>query len=698
MEYFRVTHLPTGYFVNGPTRYGYFNHRAKALAIRALRAKIAWGTKEAETRTYEYRSDFDPSDITNKNPDMNLYRSVINAIATWVLVFAVTYVDWAYATVPEIPGDGIDNGTSSGTKGSCSVGYADAVIGGGCDLLLPGDDKDNDGYTTATDCDDTNRLIIPNEYYPCDAGGGANSGYRMCGASATWGSCTSNSTPLCEATGSGVCKYVDCSSGSNSNSGTYASPYADLGKVSGGATGTNLPSSRYTLAPGDVVYMLGSGTCTQRYEYTSVITGTAWLSLTQSGTSSNRITVKRYPGATTKFSGTAGLAFLGVGGDYVTLEDLDITTGVSTATTGDHAIRLADHSDNWEISRVYIHDSSGHGDYNFSCIYEAGNNALNVHHSFLQNCRQAAGNVNNVDAIKYLDNEDSGTGADMYAHHNVVWWDTYSDSTNGRCVRSKHGTDLEDAGTNGNRFEYNYCINARGVINWDGSGLRARHIFAYSDAGTEPPYIIDVNLGAGESDSAPHEDNIIEDSTFVNLTAVKITNATASSTTEKLTFRRNVVYDNNATYTPGNIEGVTSILGYYSDTRKAELEAIGFLAFDNNCYYNPTTTLNFAYFSVSACGDGCGEAGNAGGNYNFADWKTNSGQDANSYVVNPTFDSSYVATHTSCSSKGYFTGTTTTTTTTTSTTTTTTTSSTTTTTEPNVSVPMSPMSYRGIRR
>src|SRR5207244_2805030 len=106
----------------------------------------------------------------------------------------------------------------------------------GCDKKCPAPDEDCDGYTsdgtvgaagsTAKDVDDHNRDIIPGEYYACDCGSGANSGYRLAQTTGAYGSCTCNATtPLCEATGSGHCYYIDCGSGSDSSTtGDYPHP------------------------------------------------------------------------------------------------------------------------------------------------------------------------------------------------------------------------------------------------------------------------------------------------------------------------------------------------------------------------------------------------------------------------------------------------------------------------------------------
>ena len=89
---------------------------------------------------------------------------------------------------------------------------ADTDNNGAVDAWCDSTDADRDGATTATDCNDNNGMIYPG--VTTSAGCSAGS-YRTCGAEATFTACTA--TELCEATGSGVCYYVDPVDGSDSN-------------------------------------------------------------------------------------------------------------------------------------------------------------------------------------------------------------------------------------------------------------------------------------------------------------------------------------------------------------------------------------------------------------------------------------------------------------------------------------------------
>lgn len=575
-------------------------------------------------------------------------RAIRSAIPLLLLLSLLP--DVAQAVVPEMPGDGIDNGTSSGTAGSCPEGYADAVYSSGCDLLLPEPDKDGDGYTsdgslgsagtTLVDCDDTDRTVYPGVHV---ADGCSGSDYKTCQGNGTFTSCQAG--PLCEATGTGECKYIDCSSGDNANSGTYASPYATWGKVSGGSGGA-LPSSPFTLGPGDAVYLIGSGSCTTAFNTT--VGGTPDTPVlfdgTVSGDSSNRILLARYPGSTALLTVTDGTAFVLEGADYYTIRGFKGSTSWSSKATTSFV--YGSFSDNTVISDLWVTRAEGNGDNNNGCIAMSHSNNVENRHNFLGDCVRAAGNVDNTAAIMMLDDEGAGEGADHYHHHNVKFWTTYSNTANGSGLFGKHGANLADVGENGHRYEHNYIINPRNAIMWAGSGLRASGNLVYWDApGNEVStsvqrvaHIFD-NFTGGRM-----EDNRIEGNTFINGSMLYWQIPTYASTAEKLTFKRNVIVDNDDAYSYGNNEGVVAIAPYGSSANKTYFEANSQLDVDENCYFNTeATALVFPYFVFSG----------GGSDYSFADWKSTVGQDASSFNEDPVLDTYYRATATNCENKGF---------------------------------------------
>lgn len=166
----------------------------------------------------------------------------------WILAALLLFPSIALAVAPELCGSGLDEpgntgGSVNGTFGSCPVGYGYSISGTGCDLLCPGADRDNDGYTpngqagssatsghlpgassTSIDCDDTNKFIFPGVWTAIGCTGGQ---VHQCHATnGTYSSCVAPASITCEATGSGVCHHVDCTSGNDTTGdGTYSLPY-----------------------------------------------------------------------------------------------------------------------------------------------------------------------------------------------------------------------------------------------------------------------------------------------------------------------------------------------------------------------------------------------------------------------------------------------------------------------------------------
>lgn len=572
-------------------------------------------------------------------------------------LFLLLLASTANAVVPEIPGDGVDNGASSGTAGSCPGGHADAVYSTGCDMLAPEPDKDRDGYNSdgsigaagvaQKDCDDTNRTIYPGVHRK---GACTGSDYQTCQTTGSWNACQTG--PLCESTGSGICKYVDCGSGNDSNSGTYASPYLTLGKVSGGSGGSP-PASPYTLGAGDVVYVIGTTACTTTFNASiGGFTVPVLFEGASNGTATDKIQVKLYPGATATASVTNGTPFY-ITGDYYKIHGFTGSTTYSSSVKTSYV--HANGATGLEVSNLKVTAAVFHGDYNNGCISTEHSNASNIHHNYFGDCTVSTGTLDNGAGIIWLDDEDIATeGADHQASFNTIYYNAYSNAVNGACWRTKHGVDLGDSGANGHRVNYSTCVNSRYGIAINSSGIRFKRNAVFNDGtGNDlgASYQIIARIWV-DGFTTPHEDNIIEDSTFYNMSMLWWQEPSYTSAAEKLTFRNNVVWDNDAAYGLGNDEGIISIDPYGSNAQKTQLETNSSLAINNNCYWNASAVLNFNYYGEAAGGHG--PAGAAGSqSYTFANWKANASQDLASFYETPTFDGFYRATATNCLNKGY---------------------------------------------
>lgn len=543
------------------------------------------------------------------------------------------------AARPEIPADGIDNvlasgGSQNGVKGSCPAGYMDPIIGLGCDLKSPSTvDVDDDGVnndgslgsggTTDIDCDDFRMDVRPNRYIPDDWT--TPTGYKKCQANGTFTSVILNATtPLCEAVCGGSCYYVDCGAGNNSNPGTYASPFLTPGKLGGGGPGSP-PASPVTLTAGSVVYYMNTTNCSTLYSGGSQNNA---LFLSQPGSVGCPITQKRYPGATMEFVSTNGFTFdSSAAADFQKFEDIK-ATGSCTASSSTNSSPIHISGDDTEVSDSYFHDWSGSSFLNDSMVYANSTNRANIHHNFFKDWIQGTGacaNVGsgqNVQAVKFLENEDSGFGQNHKVKYNTAW--RASPSTGfafeGGFIFYKHGIDADDAGADGTQVQFNKVMNATVFFQWTSSKLRAS-----DNIGVGIERILYAVEGDAPGTSAPQEDNHIEWSTFVESSGIDWAIPPYTSTAQHYRLYRVVIWDTKVSYSQGNNEGIIAISGYGSDAQKAYVETNISFSADFNCYGNPNTALVFNYFGQTSGGPG--PAGPAGGFYSFANWLANTVHD-----------------------------------------------------------------------
>jgi hypothetical protein len=564
----------------------------------------------------------------------------------WTLLLLLAVPAWAAR--PEVPCDGVDNGDSSGTWGSCGAGYHNALFNDagtantGCDLSCPELDKDGDGYnstasaghagTSYKDCDDANFLIFPGNYYPCDCGTGANSGYRICNTNGTYGTCTCTATTvLCEKTGSGHCYYIDVEAGDDGNAGTYAAPFATLEKVSNVAGDT-------PLVAGDVVYFINDGTLSHTFVDDQGRTALAYFSSV--GTSSDKIRIKRYPGSTAILSAAAVIIGFATTARYYVVEDL----AISKASTERSAI--IDWGQHSEYSRCYFYDIIGNGDNNSGAIYLGNTIASNVHHSFFRDVYGDEGNQGNLGAIVLIND-----GADANVNHlvqfNTVWW---TRATNSDCAitnKCAHAVDVKhgigEAAPSGTSYiRYNKFIWPNDGIKMNSSGWTMTNNLIVEPVGKALYQHDDATYPNGES-------NVFSYNTVVNGQALNW-NYPHYSDAEDTTFSYNVFVDDAGSYNCEN--ALVMIDGYGSDAQEAQFDG-GYLIPDNNCYYNGSTAAVFNYFCQDTGGHG--PAGTEGDSYSFTNWKTAGGNtyDTNSFEENPKLDSVYRATAANCDDKGY---------------------------------------------
>lgn len=565
-----------------------------------------------------------------------------------LLALLLLFPGTAFAVAPELCGSGLDEpgntmGTANGTFGSCPAGYGYSISGTGCDLLCPGADQDNDGYTsngqlgtagsTAIDCDDTNKFVFPGVWTAAGCTGGQ---IHQCHATnGTYSSCVAQSAITCEATGSGVCYHVNCDSGNDANAGTYAAPFKSLAKVSGGSGGTGMPASPVTLAAGDVVYVRGTLCNTTMTSSSSAGLGTqpVLAEFASNGTLTNKITIKALPGNTPILYTLDGPGVM-VTGAHTKFQGLWLITARSSNNNASGIWSIGDYT---TVESCGFLGMAGHGDNNDACVHFSHTAGGKVFRSVFKDCDRQAGNVDNIAAVSWLDDNDDPTECfDHEAKWNTVVQTAVDAVGGGQAFKQKHGCKSADVGANKHPIQYNRITGVNRIISWNGSSLRFSGNIAVTNTNTARFF----EDGAGN----PMQDNEITDNTFVDSTQLEWSDPYYTVTPEKLTILRNVFRDSKASYNGGNNEGIFAFDGYGSAGNKTTFETSPYyLSSNNNCFYNPNATLVWSYFNQ----------GDSSGQFSFANWKLRPvSYDAASFVENPTFNAYYGATSANCTNKG----------------------------------------------
>lgn len=529
------------------------------------------------------------------------------------------------------------------------------------DLLFAGDDADNDGFPTGSDCDDNNPRMYDGQV---TVGGCAGTQYKLCSAG-TLSACTAG--PYCPATGTGVCKYIDCGSGSDTTgNGSYATPWKTFGMVSGGmlAGFSGAPSGAYSLLPGDAVVLIGSGTCSTAFNDGSVsVLGHFSKNGSNSGTGEIHIT--RLPGSTAQIIPASGEVFY-IDGDFYHIWNLDMKV-----TSGSDPLIRDEGGDDLNVENVYVYDTSGNGDNNFAPLRAVQTNRVKFNRNLFKNIKRSSGNGANVSCMTFIDDSGNSTGQNEEVKYNRAWWDTYDGTNNGALAFWKHGVSAAEAGTNGAVVLGNIAYNAATGIRMYSSKLRASNNLFVTDTGSTSGQCLQIYDNGLAN---PQEDEDFTYNTCVNTSSV-LWGYPAFNGSEQLRINHNVFVENRTSYS--DINAFLSLLPRSTNTEKALADAYPYITASANSYYNSTAlTGRYCYFcdnSTASIDQGFGGA--------LAAWQA-LGYDSGSVEANPVLDTSYRTTAVAVTDRGWrlSTGATTTTTTTTTITTTTTTTTTSTTT------------------
>lgn len=553
-----------------------------------------------------------------------MFSKRLIAIIAAALTAAFAFLSTAHATVGEICGDGVDN---------------DAVGG---DAACAEPDKDRDAYGSsasytgpngaAVDCDDTNRAV-----YPAEGGKYVNVGagtYKVCQTDGTYGGTLNLSAFSCS-TGSGS-TYWFATTGSNANSGTFASPWLDYRCIS---DGSGLGCYHTPVAGDCFVFRAGS----YNASYSDSGTTRQFYFNTHSGTAANPITIMAAPGEAVDFAGVGTsptevqLVQL-ISSNYINWYRIDVHGGYSNAGLWNNG------GTNFYGSNFKAYSIDGNSNNNVAGIKSTGVGASITldHVTVRDNYDTANPTAENNYGVVIMDNS-SAVITDSVGYNSVT-------GKGSHIFAIKHGYSGGSASflrNVGFRGERSFFI-------WEQPNTTVKNNYAEEVDGRRSNMAFEYrNLGnAAFYDSGVIQYNTINKAPFMEVINSNDTVGTGSV----LNAQYNVVLDNKATsYGADGADGFVRIGFYGPDSQYTSVYSGGKLTINNNLYYNSAATALFFTLFGDSSGSGYGPSGAAGASYSsFAAWQAVF--DGASFNENPTFDADHSATSAHSSGMGWKTG------------------------------------------
>ncbi len=514
----------------------------------------------------------------------------------------------------EVCGDGIDQDCNGSDK-----------------LCAAGADSDLDGFVASLDCNDADKKIYPGISVPCSAAG-CSTGSQTCQANGSYTACSC--TPLCEATGSGQCRYISKLTGNDSNPGTFEQPWKTFAPIfhfrcfsgSGpGCPGDVAPANTYSLQAGDVVYVMSA-----LYNESFDVEGTRYsLHLSgRNGTAAHPIVVKAYPGAHPVIA-PASQAM----GIYIHNSSHVLIEGFEVNRAYQHGVRTSD-SSHLEFRNMWVHDTDGVDNSNIAGVRANETVDWSFHHSLIHDnydrTNADTGGVRTENSRNIV----LFGGGNVRFHHNVIF-QTPATTANktGSCIVHKHPLNHP-----GGTFEVDHNIFRNCYFAAIGScsyGGRFHHNLIIDS---------DESISIRNHGGPPSfYDNVAEYNTIINTPGFRYSPTEAISaggTMGLAVFRKNIVVDNHPYNTDSG--GILRIDTYGTLATQTAMQASGDLQINENCYHNTSHPVRFAYYSNIP----------QGGLYTLAAWQ-GKGYDLQSFVTDPQLNADNAPQNASCSGFGY---------------------------------------------
>ena len=434
--------------------------------------------------------------------------------------------------------------------------------------------------------------------------------------------------PVCEATGSGNCYYIDPVHGHDDNDGSFAAPWQSFRNVVSYYKSEYRPAGWVALQPGDCLYLM-DGT------YSEIICPGAWgIPPEEKGGGGHiacfrglhagkgqPIYIKAYPGHLPVFD----LQFSGVGIGIYQSSFWDIS-GIEIKNAYGRGLKISE-SSHVKLYDIYIHDTDGVDNNNIAGLSlldarEVEISGSEFHDNYDRTCADTDGRAtaNSSNIVIF--------GGSNFAIHDCLIWQSLpiTHEKSGAGLKYKHAS----------RDPNSYFHVYRNVF-------KNCKFFAMQSATPNTHFHHNVIFGGSHGVSCKngggptHQvSQIYEFNTFYKtnslsvMPSIEYRNADFPDDPKNIVFRNNIVYDTATTYGAG-VWAIVNFGTYMSDELYHIL--LPEVTLDNNCYFNPLVPVLFGFAASNNQQDGTG----LGGMYTLAEWQAEYGYDINSIEADPMF-------------------------------------------------------------